>query len=121
MSENLRAFLEAVQADSELREKLAKMGGQEIIAAAKERGFELTEADLKPSAGEMDDGELGNVAGGWGFCLGYGVGWGNDTDTDNRWWCNCPVVGAGDDADLPDIAGGTDNCECVILGVGTDN
>ena len=64
MSGNLKAFLEAAMADPDLREKLAKMDAGEIVAAARERGFELTEADLAPAEGEVNDEELGNVAGG---------------------------------------------------------
>ena len=64
MNDNARAFFEAAQADPELRERLCKMAVGELVAAAKEKGIELSEEDFKPAEGELGEGDLNNVAGG---------------------------------------------------------
>ena len=119
MSGNLKAFLEAAMADPDLREKLAKMDAGEIVAAARERGFELTEADLAPAEGEVDDEELGNVAGGGGFCFAFGYGDGENASDGSAWQCMCPVVGDGEANDESSAEALGRNCLCAILGWGT--
>ena len=117
MNENLKAFLAAAEADSELREKLTKMTVPEIVAAAREKGFELTEADLEPPAGEMDDAELDNVTGGdgRGFCIAAGGAWGKNKWIDNdEWTCGCFAFGWGNGGNEP-------NCFCVAAGWGSNN
>ncbi len=117
MNENVRAFIEATKADPDLRERLPKLGVEELIAEAKARGFELTEADLKPPAGEMDDAELGNVAGGgFCFCPGLGGGGGTDSKDGHIYGCGCTNYGQGGDGRLNDA-----NCVCVIGGSGNDD
>ena len=69
MTENLSKFLEAVSDDEELKEKLAEAKDKEtVIALAAEKGFTLTEDDLKadkPSGSRiLSDDELEAVAGG---------------------------------------------------------
>ena len=69
MTENLSKFLEAVSEDEALKEKLAEAKDNEtVIALAAEKGFILTEDDLKsdkPSGGRiLSDDELEAVAGG---------------------------------------------------------
>ena len=66
MTDNLKAFLEAVSNDAECIEKLKTASPEAIIALAKEKGFTLTADDLKKAApsGELSDDELETVAGG---------------------------------------------------------
>ena len=54
------------------------MSAEEFLAAAKARGFDLTEDDLRPPEGELDDAEAANVAGGHCFCVLGGGGGGTD-------------------------------------------
>ena len=122
MSGNLKAFLEAAMADPDLREKLAKMDAGEIVAAARERGFELTEADLAPPAGEVGDEELGNVAGGKdtsqecvSTCPLIGGAYGTDSDDGNTYYCFCIAYGQGGDGGITDT-----NCFCIFSGLGSD-
>ena len=65
--EDLTQFLEAVQQDSSLQEKL-RAEGADPVAIAKEAGFSITKAELiRAQAGrirELSDEELENVAGG---------------------------------------------------------
>ncbi len=90
--ENVKRFLEKVQTDAALQEKLKAMQGKPqvevitaIMALAKENGFEITKEDLqkyveaaaKASAaqnGELNEAELDAVAGGGlGEWIGYSV------------------------------------------------
>lgn len=121
MSGNLKAFLEAAMADPDLREKLAKMDAGEIVAAARERGFELTEADLAPAEGEVNDEELGNVAGGggWALCIAAGGGTGKNVGDNKKWDCVCILGGAGTDSIGADHT--SNNCLCMAIGWGNDN
>ena len=116
MNENVRAFFEAAQADPELRQRLCKMTMDELVAAAKEKGFELSEEDFKPAEGELGEGDLANAAGG-GFCsciLGGGGG-GTDSYDHNTYGCACVFYGQGGDGR------GTDaNCYCPVSGIGND-
>ncbi len=116
MNEKVKAFLEAAQDDPGLRERLPKMSAEEIAAAAKEKGVELTEEDLKPSSDELSEGELKNVAGGGGCgCFGPGGGGGIDEDDGNVYGCACVVYGQGGDGRYNDF-----NCWCVAGGYGSD-
>ena len=119
MNENLKAFFEAVRDDPELCKKLTKMGVEELVATAKERGIELTEADFTPPAGEVGDEELGNVAGGGGFCFAFGYGDGENASDGSAWQCMCPVVGDGEANDESSAEALGRNCLCAILGWGT--
>ena len=66
--EQLKSFIEKVQSDTELQEKLkAAATSEEAIAIAKEAGFSIVAEDL-PSA--VDDSELEDAAGGGGGCRG---------------------------------------------------
>lgn len=88
------------------------MAADEIIAAAKEKGIELSEEDLKPASGELDEVELNNVAGGGCGCFGPGGG-GRDRDDNNIYGCACVVYGQGGDGRATDV-----NCLCIIGGSG---
>ena len=122
MNENLKAFFEAVRDDPELCKKLTKMGVEELVATAKERGIELTEADFTPPAGEVGDEELGNVAGGKdtsqecvSTCPLIGGAYGTDSDDGNTYYCFCIAYGQGGGGGITDT-----NCFCIFSGLGSD-
>ena len=116
MNESAKAFLEAAKGDPELCEKLAKMSVEDVIAVAKERGVQLTEADFKAPAGEIGDEELGNVVGGGGcWCLAGGGGGGIDSVDLQAYGCACVAYGQGGDGNITDA-----NCVCAGYGSGKD-
>ena len=72
--EQLKAFLEKVQADTSLQEKLKAAGDANAVAAiAKEAGFSISADDLTTKAqSEISDQELEGVAGGFiGYIITY--------------------------------------------------
>ena len=95
MNERVRAFIEVAKADPELRDRLTSMSAEEFLAAAKARGFDLTEDDLRPPEGELDDAEAANVAGGHCFCVLGGGGGGTDSNDGNTSGCACAGYGQG--------------------------
>ena len=109
MTENVKKFLEAMSKDEALREKLTTMDKDAIIAAAKELGFELTEADFVQPEDELNEDELDAVAGG-GSC-GCAVG-GGGTKGSNYPACGCVAAGWGKDKD------GDLRCSCTVCGAG---
>ena len=63
--EQLKAFLEAVKADTGLQEKLKGVEDADVVAAiAKEAGFVITVEEVTGQGQELSDGELERVAGG---------------------------------------------------------
>lgn len=117
MNEKARAFLEAAKADPELCQRLAKMAVNELVAAAKEKGFELSEADFRSAAGELGDADLANVAGGGGCaCIAGGGGGGTDSYDHKTYGCACVIYGQGGDGRASDA-----NCYCPLSGVGDDS
>ena len=63
--EQLKAFLEAVKADSSLQEKLKAAGDADaVIALANAAGFAISADDLKKAQSEISEEELEGVAGG---------------------------------------------------------
>ena len=82
--EQLKAFLEVVESDASLREKLeAAESSGAVVAMAKEAGFDLSEVDLLKhrqsiSEEELSDEDVAEVTGGnhkqqgvqWGYRLG---------------------------------------------------
>ena len=63
--EQLKAFLEKVQVDTSLQEKLkAAVDADAVTAIAKEAGFSISADDLKNAQSELSDEELEGVAGG---------------------------------------------------------
>ncbi len=114
MNEKFKAFIEKAQADPDLRAKLPKMSKEEFVATAKEMGFEFSEEDFQPPAGEVSDPELGNVSGG-GLCILFGAGWGTDSHDGNGYGCACVAYGQGGDGSITD-----GNCWCLVGGMGSD-
>ena len=67
MTDKMKEFLDAAEQDEALAERLTGAEGPEaVLALAKEKGFELTEADLavEEATGELSDEALEDVAGG---------------------------------------------------------
>ena len=66
--EQLKAFLEKVQSDTELQEKLKATASPEAaVEIAKEAGFSITAEDMQSmqsGTGEVSDEELEDAAGG---------------------------------------------------------
>ena len=63
--EQLKAFLDKVQSDTSLQEKLKAAADIDAVAAiAKEAGFSISVDDLKNAQSEISDEELEGVAGG---------------------------------------------------------
>ena len=64
--EQLKAFLEKVQGDTSLQEKLKAAADANTVAAiAKEAGFSISADDLKNAQSEISEEELESVAGGF--------------------------------------------------------
>ena len=80
--EQLKAFLEKVQGDTSLQEKLKAAADADAVAAiAKEAGFSISADDLTKAQSELSEEELEGVAGGvWCVPCGYlfysGQSWG---------------------------------------------
>ena len=73
--EQLKAFLEAIQGETVLQERLkAAADADAIITIAKEAGFALSEAEIRKAQAqqtlELSEEELEDVAGGTN-CLGH--------------------------------------------------
>ena len=101
MTDNMKTFLEAASIDKEFIEKLKSASDTgEIVALAKEKGFLLTEEDMKPDTEirEVPDEELNAVAGG------------------KR--CYCFAGGGGEASPQCEGSFGDDVCACVSVGVG---
>ncbi len=72
--EQLKAFWEAVQADTSLQEKLrATTDADSVASIAKEAGFEITADEVEEAQSELSAEELKAVAGGLGG--GYACCW----------------------------------------------
>ena len=95
MTDNMKKFLEAASQDREFVEKLNKAETPEaVISLAAEKGFTLTEEDLKPAlqTGEVSDDEMDAVAGGK-TCVCVAGGGGEAGTRDET--CACVLGGAG--------------------------
>jgi len=92
--EQLKAFLEKVQGDTSLQEKLkAAADAEAVTAIVREAGFSLTAEDLKMGLSKLSDAELETAAGGFlcpivcpsGF-FGDGCLWGTREEDRPRGW-----------------------------------
>lgn len=114
MTDNMKKFLEESSKDRELVDKLIKAKTQEeIIALAKEKGFALTEDDMKQDAGiqEVSDDEISAVAGGKHSCY-CALGGGGTEACEGDKTCACIVTGFGLYGD------GEPRCGCFGYGEG---
>ncbi|MCR4770895.1 MAG: Nif11-like leader peptide family RiPP precursor [Oscillospiraceae bacterium] len=114
MTKNMKDFLEAASGDGELIERLIKAETPEtVIKLAEEKGFSLTEDDVKigeAPTGELSDDELDAVAGGTGCGCVLGGGGGDG--------CVCVFGGC---SDSPSGGGSfPDKCFCFLIGGGSD-
>ncbi len=74
--EQLKAFIEKVQEDDSLQEKLKAAANPDVVVSiAKEAGFSISADDLKNAQSELSEEELEGVAGGkcrgetmWFYC-----------------------------------------------------
>lgn len=112
MTENLKKFLETVSKNNELYNKFTGATKEELIAMAKELGFELTDEDFAEK-NELNDDELDAVTGGaeCGCLLGGGGKAGGKWDNKV---CVCVTGGGGQTGD------GTCRCACTVAGWGAD-
>ena len=108
MTDNLKKLLELVSQNEELQKKLQGLNKDEFIAAAKDLGIELTEADLEQNA-EISDDELDAVAGG-STCVCIFGGGGKRSENDKV--CVCVTGGWGDTTDR------RERCFCAFGGAG---
>ncbi len=70
--EQLKAFWEAVQADTSLQEKLAASTDADSIASvAKEAGFEITADEVQEAQSALSEEQLGHAAGGMSAGAGF--------------------------------------------------
>ena len=124
MNEKAKQFMEELQADKELetafKQALEGIEPEEragaVVKFAREKGFELSEADLIPDGQEVNLNELDNVAGGGGCgCASFGGGGGTDADDGKTYGCACVSYGQGGDGSAE-----VSNCYCLLVGVGTD-
>ena len=74
--EQLKAFIEKVQGDTSLQEKLkAAADSDAVVAIAKEAGFSISADDLNKSS-KLSEKELEGVAGGKACLTQQHFGWG---------------------------------------------
>ena len=112
MNEKWMQFLAKVSEDKELSEKIGKETDvHAIIAAAKELGFELTEADFDSE--ELSDDELDTITGGTSVNCSCAFGGGGTKDENDK-TCACVLAGLGYTKD------GTERCFCPVAGIGYD-
>jgi len=75
--EQLKAFIEKLQGDDSLQEKLKTAADADaVVEIAKDAGFSISADDLKNAQPEVSEEELENVAGGsrcqrFGTCFDY--------------------------------------------------
>ena len=120
MTDNMKQFLETISKDQEFIEKFNQAPDTEsILTLAKEKGFILTEEDLKPDAGiqMVPDDEIDAVAGGKEcFCF---AGGGGEASEDYEETCACVGVGIGliiNSSNMKDT-----RCLCAAAGYGDDS
>ncbi len=109
----MKKFLEQASGDAELAERLNGMYKDSIIAEARQRGIELTDADfVEDESAELSDDELDAAAGGGKCACVMG---GSGKEGDNCKECACIIAGGGMFKD--DV----NRCGCVGAGGGVDH
>ena len=99
MNEQLKDFLKKASEDESIKDELKALEGlsaeenaEQAAAIARKAGFDLSAEDFAPSSAELDEDELGAVAGGEACCCQYtGLGLVNDRGA----VCECPTTGTG--------------------------
>ncbi len=87
--EQLKAFLEKVQGDTSLQEKLKAAADANAVAAiAKEVGFSISADDLTKAQSELSDEELEGVAGGYCFIVPFVRGVYGSIDVEGGYYPN---------------------------------
>ena len=114
MTENMKNFLKKVSEDKALAEKASKLERAELIALAKELGFELTEADWAQPEGEISEGEMDAGVGGSQRCRCVVSGGGKAYADGNA--CGCVTAGIGTSKH-----DGEARCVCVASGIGEES
>ncbi|MBQ8639636.1 MAG: Nif11-like leader peptide family RiPP precursor [Lachnospiraceae bacterium] len=114
MTENMKNFLTKVSRDEALAEKIGKLEKPELIALAKELGFELTESDFVQPEGEISESEMDAVVGGYQPCLCVLAGIGDEDSKGDR--CACLAAGMG----LSKVDGEA-RCACAAGGYGDES
>ena len=112
MTENMQKFLEAVSKDNELAAKVGTLAKDELLAFAKELGFNLSEADL-PKVTELSDDDLDTVAGGSDVNCVCVMGGGGSKDKNDK-TCACVLAGVGYTDEK------AERCLCGFAGYGYD-
>ena len=113
MTDNMKKFLELAAGDAGLVERLNDMDKDAIIAEARQRGIELTDADfVEGESAELSEDELDAVAGGGKCaCVVCGVGKAGDNCKE----CDCSFGGGGVFEDK------VNRCRCASIGGGVDH
>lgn len=109
MTENMKKFLEKVSADAALAKKAMQLELADLIALAKELGFDLTDADFARPEGEISASEMEALTGGK-KCLCVAAGGGTKDDDSKA--CGCVAAGAGYHDN------GEQRCYCIMGGSG---
>ena len=114
MNEQLKDFLKKASEDESIKDELKALEGlsaeenaEQAAAIAQKAGFDLSAEDFAPSSAELDEDELGAVAGGEACCCQYtGLGLVDDRGA----VCECPTTGTGIRRDTGEICEITSIC-----------
>ena len=124
MTDNLKKFLEEASRDADLAEQInTTQTIDAVISLAREKGYELTENDLKKPVDSvrqlLDENELDAVAGGKECaCVVGGGGEASNYYKSRDLTCACVLTGVGYGADKTDADNTPVRCVCVGAGAG---
>ena len=114
MNEQLKDFLKKASEDESIKDELKALEGlsaeenaEQAAVIAQKAGFDLSAEDFASSSAELDEDELGAVAGGEACCCQYtGLGLVNDRGA----VCECPTTGTGIRRDTGEVCEITSIC-----------
>ena len=114
MNEQLKDFLKKASEDESIKDELKALEGlsaeenaEQAAAIAQKAGFDLSAEELATSSAELDEDELGAVAGGEACCCQYtGLGLVDDRGA----VCECPTTGTGIRRDTGEVCEITSIC-----------
>ena len=124
MTDNLKKFLEEASRDADLAEQInTTQTIDAVISLAREKGYELTENNLKKPVDSvrqlLDENELDAVAGGKACaCVFGGGGEASNYYKSRDMTCACVLTGVGYGADKTDADNTPVRCVCVGAGAG---